>query len=66
VALDPNNPRSVAYQLARIETHGGAVEAQHGEPLVAAEQIAIALATQFRTTEADGIDEAMLLRRKTR
>jgi uncharacterized alpha-E superfamily protein len=21
VALDPNNPRSIVYQLARIETH---------------------------------------------
>jgi uncharacterized alpha-E superfamily protein len=62
VALDPNNPRSIAYQLARIETHLAVLSKRSMENrLSPPEQIAIALATQFRTTEADGINEAMLL-----
>jgi uncharacterized circularly permuted ATP-grasp superfamily protein/uncharacterized alpha-E superfamily protein len=62
VALDPNNPRSVAYQLARIETHLAVLSKRSMENrLSPPEQIAIALATQFRTTEADGVDEVMLL-----
>ena len=62
VGLDPNNPRSVTYQLARIETHLAVLSKRSMENrLSPPEQIATALATQFRTTEADGIDEAMLL-----
>jgi uncharacterized alpha-E superfamily protein len=50
VVLDPNNPRSVAYQLGRIETHL-AVLPKRGEDgrLSAPEQIATALATRLRT-----------------
>jgi uncharacterized circularly permuted ATP-grasp superfamily protein/uncharacterized alpha-E superfamily protein len=57
VVLDPNNPRSLAYQLARIETHLAALP-QRGDDgrLSPPEQIATALATRFRTVEAGALD----------
>ncbi len=62
VALDPNNPRSVAYQLARIEAHL-AVLPQRSEDgrLSPPEQIATALATRFRTADAAVLDAATFL-----
>ena len=36
VALDPNNPRSIVYQLARIETHLAALPQARRQPPVAA------------------------------
>src|SRR5262249_8957816 len=50
VVLDPNKPRSIAYQLARIETHLAALP-KRGDVgrLSPSEQIAPALATQIRT-----------------
>ena len=62
VVLDPNNPRSIAYQLARIEAHLAALP-QRGEDgrLSPAEQIATALATQFRTVDAAALDQAAFL-----
>jgi uncharacterized alpha-E superfamily protein len=60
VALDPNNPRSVVYQLARIETHLAAMPKRDDSRLTPPEQIAIALATRLRTAEVGAIDEAAL------
>ena len=61
VALDPNNPRSIIYQLARIETHLAALPKRGDESrLSPPEQIATALATRIRTIDADLIDDAML------
>src|SRR5262245_45972899 len=52
VVLDPNNPRSLAYQLARIETHLAALPQRNDDGrLSPPEQIATALATRFRTVE---------------
>ena len=53
VVLDPNNPRSVVYQLARIETHLAAVpKAIEDSRLSPPEQIATALAAKVRTADA--------------
>ena len=62
VVLDPNNPRSLAYQLARIATHLAALP-QRGDDgrLSPPEQIATALATRFRTAEAAALDVATFL-----
>ena len=59
VVLDPNNPRSVAYQLARIEAHLAALPKRGAEGrLSPAEQIVAALATQIRTANAAALDAA--------
>jgi uncharacterized circularly permuted ATP-grasp superfamily protein/uncharacterized alpha-E superfamily protein len=62
VVLDPNNPRSLAYQLARIETHLAALP-QRGDDgrLSPPEQIATALATRFRTAEPAALDVTTFL-----
>jgi uncharacterized alpha-E superfamily protein len=58
VVLDPNNPRSVDYQLGRIEAHLAALP-KHGEDtrLTPAEQIATALAAKIRTAEAVDLNQ---------
>jgi uncharacterized alpha-E superfamily protein len=62
VVLDPNNPRSLAYQLGRIETHLAALPRQGADGrLSLPEQIAVTLATRFRTTEATALDVPTLL-----
>jgi uncharacterized alpha-E superfamily protein len=62
VVLDPNNPRSLAYQLGRIETHLAALPRQSADGrLSPPEQIAITLATRFRTAEASALDAPTLL-----
>jgi uncharacterized circularly permuted ATP-grasp superfamily protein/uncharacterized alpha-E superfamily protein len=62
VALDPNNPRSIVDQLARIETHLAAVPRRGMDGrLSPPEQIASALATRMRTAEAASIDESALI-----
>ena len=62
MVLDPNNPRSLAYQLARIETHLAALPQQADDGrLSPPEQIATALATRFRTVEAAALDVEMFL-----
>jgi uncharacterized circularly permuted ATP-grasp superfamily protein/uncharacterized alpha-E superfamily protein len=62
VALDSNNPRSVAYQLARIETHLAALPQRGNDGrLSPPEQIAAALATRFRTADAAALDAAAFL-----
>jgi uncharacterized alpha-E superfamily protein len=60
VALDPNNPRSIVYQLARIETHLAAMPKREDSRLTPPEQIAIALATKMRTADVAAVDEATL------
>jgi uncharacterized alpha-E superfamily protein len=62
VALDPNNPRSLAYQLGRIETHLAALPRRSGDGrLSPPEQIATALATRFRTADVAALDAAAFL-----
>src|ERR1700761_1081369 len=56
VALDPNNPRSIAYQLGRIETHLAVLPRRDDGRLSAPEQIATALATKIRTADAAALD----------
>jgi uncharacterized circularly permuted ATP-grasp superfamily protein/uncharacterized alpha-E superfamily protein len=59
VVLDPNNPRSVAYQLDRIVVHLAALPKRTDDSrLSPPEQIAIALATQIRTADAATLDDA--------
>jgi len=51
--VDPNNPRSVAYQLGRIETHLAALPKRSEDTrLSPPEQIATALAAKVRTADA--------------
>src|SRR5215467_528585 len=62
VALDPNNPRSLAYQLARIEAHLAALPQRNDDGrLSPPEQIATALATQIRTANAAALDAPTFL-----
>jgi uncharacterized alpha-E superfamily protein len=62
VVLDPNNPRSLAYQLARIETHLAALPQRNDDGrLSPPEQIVTALATRFRTVEAADLDDETFL-----
>jgi uncharacterized circularly permuted ATP-grasp superfamily protein/uncharacterized alpha-E superfamily protein len=59
IVLDPNNPRSVAYQLARIELHLAPLPKRSDDNrLSPPEQIATALGTQIRTADAAALDEA--------
>ncbi len=61
VVLDPNNPRSVAFQLDRIETHLSALPGRSAAGrLSPVQQIAASIATQLRTVEAAAIDEALI------
>jgi uncharacterized alpha-E superfamily protein len=62
VMLDPNNPRSVMFQLDRIETHLGALpkRAAAGR-LSPVQQVAAAIATRLRTADANAIDEALII-----
>ncbi len=62
VVLDPNNPRSVAFQLDRIETHLGALPGRNAAGrLSPVQQIAASIATRLRTVEAAAIDEALII-----
>jgi len=62
VMLDPNNPRSVAFQLDRIETHLSALPGRSAAGrLSPAQQIAASMATRLRTVEAAAIDEALII-----
>ena len=62
VMLDPNNPRSVAFQLDRIEVHLSALPGRHGTGrLSPAQQIAASIATRLRTVDAAAIDEALVV-----
>ena len=58
IVLDPNNPRSVAYQLARIETHLATLPKRTDESrLSPPEQIATALVARIRTADAAALDQ---------
>jgi uncharacterized circularly permuted ATP-grasp superfamily protein/uncharacterized alpha-E superfamily protein len=62
VILDPNNPRSVAFQVDRIEAHlsalpGGSAAGR----LSPVQQIAASIATRLRTVDAAAIDETLLI-----
>jgi uncharacterized alpha-E superfamily protein len=62
VMLDPNNPRSVAFQLDRIETHLAALPGRNAAGrLSPVQQIAAAVATRLRTVDAAAIDEALII-----
>jgi uncharacterized alpha-E superfamily protein len=60
--LDPNNPRSVVFQLDRIETHLGALPRKNSTGrLSPVQQIAASIATQLRTADAAKIDDALIM-----
>jgi len=62
VMLDPNNPRSVIFQLDRVETHLNALPKRNATGrLSPVQQIAAAIATRLRTAEATAIDDALML-----
>jgi uncharacterized alpha-E superfamily protein len=62
VMLDPNNPRSVEFQLDRVETHLGALPKQSAEGrLSPAQQIAAGIATRLRTVNANAVDAALIV-----
>ncbi|MGO9632198.1 MAG: circularly permuted type 2 ATP-grasp protein [Xanthobacteraceae bacterium] len=62
VILDPNNPRSMAFQLDRIEAHLSALPRRSAAGrLSPVQQIAAAIATRLRTIEAGTMDEALIL-----
>jgi uncharacterized circularly permuted ATP-grasp superfamily protein/uncharacterized alpha-E superfamily protein len=62
VVLDPSNPRSLAYQIDRIETHLAALPTHEaGSRLTPPQQITASLATILRTTEASAIDDSLIL-----
>jgi uncharacterized circularly permuted ATP-grasp superfamily protein/uncharacterized alpha-E superfamily protein len=61
VMLDPNNPRSVVFQLDRIETHLGALPRRNSTGrLSPVQQIAASIATRLRTADAVKIDDALI------
>ena len=62
VLLDPNNPRSVMFQLDRIETHLGALPKQNStKRLSPVQQIAAAIATRVRTADATAVDDGLIV-----
>jgi uncharacterized circularly permuted ATP-grasp superfamily protein/uncharacterized alpha-E superfamily protein len=62
VMLDPNNPRSMAFQLDRIEAHLSALPGRSAAGrLSPVQQIAAALATRLRTVDVAAVDEALIL-----
>jgi uncharacterized alpha-E superfamily protein len=62
VALDPNNPRSIVFQLARIEAHLAALPKRGEENrLSPPEQIATAAVASLRTVEVASINENALI-----
>jgi uncharacterized alpha-E superfamily protein len=62
VALDPNNPRSIVFQLARIEAHLAALPKRGEENrLSPPEQIATAAVASLRTVEVASINENALV-----
>jgi uncharacterized alpha-E superfamily protein len=62
VVLDPNNPRSVIFQLERIEADLAALPKPHGDGRRShSQQIAMSTATTLRTTEAADVADAVLV-----
>jgi uncharacterized circularly permuted ATP-grasp superfamily protein/uncharacterized alpha-E superfamily protein len=61
VMLDPNNPRSVVFQLDRIETHLGALPKQNSTGrLSPVQQIAASIATRLRTADAAAVNATLI------
>jgi uncharacterized circularly permuted ATP-grasp superfamily protein/uncharacterized alpha-E superfamily protein len=61
VVLDPNNPRSIVYQLDRIEAHLATLPKRNADGrLSLAQQIALSAATALRTTDAANIAETLI------
>ena len=62
VMLDPNNPRSVVFQLDRIEAHLDALPRRSSEGrLSPVQQIAVAIATRLRTIEAAAVSDGLIV-----
>jgi uncharacterized alpha-E superfamily protein len=61
VALDPNNPRSMVHQLARIEAHLAALPKGDDGRLSPPEQVATVLTARLRTADVAALDVAVLL-----
>jgi uncharacterized alpha-E superfamily protein len=62
VMLDPNNPRSVIYQLDRVEAHLAALPKHVADGrLSPPQQIAASIATGLRTVDVAKIDTALIL-----
>jgi len=62
VMLDPNNPRSVVFQLDCIETHLNALPKQNATGrLSPVQQVAASIATRLRTADAAAIDHALIM-----
>jgi uncharacterized alpha-E superfamily protein len=62
VMLDPNNPRSMAFQLDRIETHLSALPGRNATGrLSPVQQIVASIATRLRTVDAAAIDDAVVI-----
>ena len=60
--LDPNNPRSVAFQLDRIEEHLIALPRhQTAGTLSPVQQVAASIATRLRTAQASGITRDLVV-----
>jgi uncharacterized circularly permuted ATP-grasp superfamily protein/uncharacterized alpha-E superfamily protein len=61
VMLDPNNPRSVIYQLDRVEAHLAALPKQAADGrLSPPQQIAASIATGLRTADAAKLDPGLI------
>jgi uncharacterized circularly permuted ATP-grasp superfamily protein/uncharacterized alpha-E superfamily protein len=62
VMLDPNNPRSMAFQLDCIEAHLSALPGRSATGrLSPVQQVAAALATRLRTVDVGEVDETLIL-----
>jgi uncharacterized alpha-E superfamily protein len=61
VALDPKNPRSIMFQIDRIEAHLATLPRSAPDSrLSPSQQIAAAIGTSLRTANAVNIDESLL------
>jgi uncharacterized alpha-E superfamily protein len=62
IMLDPSNPRSVEYQLDRIEGHLAALPKRHAAGRLShVQQIAASIATRLRTTDAASVEQPLLI-----
>jgi uncharacterized alpha-E superfamily protein len=60
VALDPNNPRSIMFQVDRIETHLAALpRSAPDNRLSPTQQIATSIAAALRTADAAHFDQSL-------
>ncbi len=62
IVLDPNNPRSVVFQLDRIEAHLRALPKRSSSGrLSPVQQIAAAIATRLRTADAAAVNRELIV-----